>query len=78
MNDYHFVPIVVETFGTFGTTGLNFLKEIGSNIVLETGEKRATSYLLQNISMAIQRGNAHSVLGTSLDSNNYLDEVFFL
>ena len=69
------MPIVVETFGT---TGLNLLKEIGNNIESETGEKRATSYLLQNISMAIQRGNAHSVLGTSLDSHNYLEEVFFL
>ena len=29
-----------------------------------TGERRATEYLLQRLSVAIQRGNAASVLGT--------------
>ena len=33
-----------------------------------TGEKRATSYLMQAIGIAIQRGNSQCILGTVKDS----------
>ena len=41
----------------------------------ETGEKRSSFYLFQNISIAIQRGNASCVLGTIPHSEG-LDEIF--
>ena len=41
------------------------MKSIGQKIHEATGEKRSTAFLLQNISMAIQRANAVCVLGTA-------------
>jgi len=41
----------------------------------ETGEKRSSFYLFQNISIAIQRGNASCVLGTIPHSEG-LEEIF--
>ena len=40
-----------------------------------TGEKRSSFFLFQSISMAIQRGNAISVLGT-VPRTEGLDEIF--
>jgi len=59
---------------------LNFFTNyIGRSITESTGERRATEYLLQRLSVAIQQGNAASVLGTvvleSADSQK-LDAVF--
>ena len=59
-----FVPVASETSGVFGKQGLKLLKEIGSKITKVTKEKRTTSYLIQRMSIAIQRGNVASILGT--------------
>jgi hypothetical protein len=75
LTNYHFVPVAVETFGAWGSQGLNLIKEIGRRIQDVTGEKRATFYLPQNISIAIQRGNAACIIG-SAPATEGLDEVF--
>ena len=62
-DNYHFVPVGVETYGAFGPQGLKLLKKIGRKVCEVTGEKRSTYFLLQSISMAIQRANAACVLG---------------
>ena len=62
-------------FGAWGSQGLKLIKEIGRKICDVTGEKRSTFYLLQNISMAIQRGNAACIVGTVPVSEG-LEEVF--
>ena len=62
--DYIFVPIAVETFGSWGPKGLKFIKEIGKKIQEKTGNKNATSHIIQAISMTVQRGNAISIMGT--------------
>ena len=61
---HEFVPVVIETLGTWGTAGLAFVNEIGRRISSVTGDPRAASFLRQRLSMAVQRGNAASVLGT--------------
>ena len=63
--NYHFIPVRAETYGSFGPQGLKFLKEVGKKIREVTGEKLSTFYLMQSISMAIQRGNAQCVIGTA-------------
>ena len=75
LTNYYFVPVAVETFGAWGSQGLKLIKEIGRKICDITGEKRSTFFLLQNISMAIQRGNAACIIGTVPVSEG-LDEVF--
>jgi len=76
-----FVPVAVETLGALGAGAMELLHELGRRITESTGERRATEYLLQRLSVAIQRGNAASVLGTvgqeSADSQK-LDAVFYL
>ena len=63
-DNYHFIPVAAETYGAFGPQGLKLLKSIGRKIQEATGEKRSTMFLLQNISIAIQRANAVCVMGT--------------
>ena len=41
-----------------------FIKEIGRKIKEKTGNKNATSHIIQAISMPVQRGNATSIMGT--------------
>ena len=64
-----------ETFGAYGPQGLKLLKKIGKKIQEATGEKRSTFYLLQSVSMAIQRGNAACVIGTAPSSSD-LEGIF--
>ena len=71
------MPVAVETLGSYAPLALKFLKEVGSRIELQTGEKRSTAYLFQKIGIAIQRGNAASIAGT-VPSSAKLDEIFNL
>ena len=65
LNDtYLFVPVAVETLGSWDAEGLSFIKELGRRISGVTHDARETSFLLQRLSVAVQRGNAASVLGT--------------
>jgi len=73
----HFVPIAIETLGAFGQEAQDFMCELGRRITTVTGERRATEFLWQRLSVAIQRGNASSVLGTVETAAN-LDIVFYL
>lgn len=59
-----FVPIGIETSGSWGEEGLNFVKQLGRRIATVTKDPRSGTFLLQRISLAIQRGNAICVLGT--------------
>ena len=52
------VPIAIETFGSWGQHGWELVEWVGSKIAQSTGELRATTFLRQRISIAIQRGNA--------------------
>ncbi|CAK1589334.1 unnamed protein product [Parnassius mnemosyne] len=63
-DDYIFVPFAVETIGPWGSRAVKFLKELHPRLVVAAGDKRAGSFLAQRLSIAIQRGNAASVLGT--------------
>ncbi|RVE44152.1 hypothetical protein evm_011199 [Chilo suppressalis] len=58
--NYIFVPFGVETMGPWGIKLKKRLTEV-------TGDQKAGGYLGQRISLAIQRGNAASLLGTIPD-----------
>ena len=73
---YHFVPVGIETYGAYGPQGLKLVKQIGKKIQAATGEKLSTFYLLQNISMAIQRGNAICVTTCVKDQSPGLEGLF--
>lgn len=60
-----FTPVAIETSGVIGPRSLAFLRELGTRIRQYTGEARAHSFLLQRLSVAIQCGNAASVVGSA-------------
>lgn len=62
--DYIFTPVAIETLGTWGQEANSLCQEIGARLARETGDLRSTAFLRQRISLAVQRGNAASVLGT--------------
>lgn len=58
-----FTPVAFESLGAVGSMTLAFLKDIGRRIHLVTGEARASFFLLQRLSVAVQRGNSALVCG---------------
>jgi hypothetical protein len=69
------MPIAVETLGAWGPDGLRFVREVGVRLAIATGEKRSGTFLLQRMSLAVQRGNVAAILGT-LPPGLELDEVY--
>ena len=61
-NSYRFEPIAIDTLGAYGPTTKNIIREIGKLITDKTGETRETQWLKQRLSIAVQRGNALSIL----------------
>ena len=70
---HEFVPVVIETLGTWGNLGWAFVNEIGRRITAHSGDSRATAFLKQRLAMAVQRGNAAAILGT-LSSHGEIHE----
>ena len=58
-----FIPIAVETLGAFGTQARTFFREVARRVSLATDDPLAHQFLVQRISVAVQRGNAAAVLG---------------
>ena len=51
-----FTPVAIKS--------LLFVRELGRHIARVTGEVKSTNYLVQRLSVAVQRGNSAAVLGT--------------
>ena len=59
---YHsFTPVAFKTTGVCGPRSMSFLSDFGSCIASTIGDKSSLAYLLQNVSVAIQRSNAASI-----------------
>jgi len=76
-DQYCFVPLAVETLGALGEEAATFFQDIGRRIAVVAGQPRSTQFLFQRLSIAIQRGNAASVVGTA-SSDGCPDDVFYL
>ena len=64
---YRFEPVAIETTGAIGPSTGRFLSELGRKIVSKTGERRASEWMYQRISVAIMRGNAASIISCTPD-----------
>ena len=71
------LPIGAETLGPFGPHAVQFLEDLGNKISQINGERRSKSFLFQSIGIAIQRGNASCVMGTT-GSMGKLEELNYL
>lgn len=76
-NNYHFMPITIETFGTWGSEGSGFSAELCSLLNNVTHEPCGSTFLRQRLSIALQRGNASSVLGT-VEKQTGFEELYFV
>ena len=59
----------------FGPKTTEFLKELGHRLRQVSGEANSFAYLTQRLSVAVQRGNAASVLGT-IKTDSERERVF--
>ena len=57
-------PVAVETLGAWDSGSMKYVMDIGRRMSIVTGDPRETKFLFQRISVAIQRGNAASFLGS--------------
>ena len=58
-------PVAIETLGAIGPKSMVFLRELGRRIRAVTDEPKSADYLLQRISVAVQRGNSIAVQGST-------------
>ena len=59
---HQFEPIAVETMGVYGESTGVIIRAIGRRLVEATGDPREAHWFRQNLAIAIQRGNAFSIL----------------
>ena len=59
--NYSFCPIAIDSIGAYGHSAQNFVKEVGKRMYHQTGQREATFFLRQRISITIQKGNAISL-----------------
>ena len=60
---YVFAPVAIETSGAIGRSSKAFLQELGRKLRVQSGESKSTAYLLQRLSVAVQRGNSIAIMG---------------
>ncbi len=58
------IPVSLKTFGAWHTESMDFIRELGRRASQATGDQKETVYLLQRISVAVQRGHAAAVRGS--------------
>jgi hypothetical protein len=64
MLTHDFYAIACETMGPINESGLSLLKELGRKLKKVTGDPRECTFLLQRLSIIIQRGNAMAFSGS--------------
>ena len=53
---------------------MDFLRDLGRCLADVTGEAKSMMYLLQRLTVAVQRGNAASLLGTT--GHSAISDIF--
>ncbi len=75
--NYHFIAFAVESLGPWSKDAIDFINKVGSNLKRITGEPKSKHYLIQRVSLAIQQGNALSII-SSIPKSSTLDEIYML
>ncbi len=77
-DNFIFYPVAIETMGPWGNEARKLIDQIGKMLKDTTGEAKSKLYLIQRISIANQRGNAASVLGTIPKDLEKFDEIYYV
>ena len=64
-SSYFFAPVAVETLGVIGPDSCTFLRDLAGRVRGATREPMAHWYMLQQLSVTVQRGNALAIRGTA-------------
>ena len=72
---FQFSPVCVETLGAWGSSAKELIRRIGSRVMERTGDSRATQFLIQRISIDVQRGNVASVMATIPHSGDWAEFI---
>src|SRR6218665_3982209 len=70
-----FVPIAFRTLGPVNAEGAEVLSEVGRRISSVSGDQRETKFLLQRLSICVQRHNASAFRGLFRDGREAWDEA---
>lgn len=76
-NNYIFAALAIETLGPWSSDTKKFVKEVSDKLFGVSGDHRAGTFFAQRLSLAVQRGNAASVLGTMPQVGD-LQGIFYL
>jgi len=68
LNTHVFFLVAVETGGTWHHQTVELVREIGRRATSITGDVRESTFLFQQLSVALQRGNAVSFQNTFITS----------
>ena len=77
---YRFIPIAIDTLGVPGDEALSFfhdLKLVSALQLPQLNHARSFQFLMQRLSVAIQRGNAACIIGTVPSSAGW-DKLFYI
>ena len=64
MDSHQFVPVAFEILGPINNSGIDFIKDLGKRLTLNTGDIRETAFLFKRLSTTIQRFNVVAFRGT--------------
>jgi hypothetical protein len=64
-SNYIFKGLPFETLGPWRKEAIDFINVIGNRLIAESGDSKSKKFLFERIFLAIQRGNAASIRGTS-------------
>src|SRR6218665_2074262 len=73
--DSPFVPIAFETLWPVNAEGAQFLLELGRRISSVSGDQSETNFLLQRLSICVQRHDAIALRGTFPAGREAWDEA---
>ncbi|KAJ4431611.1 hypothetical protein ANN_20210 [Periplaneta americana] len=74
-SNYIFVAFAVETFGPWCRDAKDLMTQIGTRLLSRTGDPRCINFLRQRIGIAVQRGNAASILGSRRDLSHLMCSI---
>ena len=57
-NTHVFFPVAIETGDTWHHQAVELVQEIGRRTTIITGDVRESTFLFQQLSVAVQKGNA--------------------
>jgi len=60
----------MATFGAIGESAMDFFRQLGCRIQTMTAETCSFAFLMQHLSVVIQRGNAVCIAGTAPSSGD--------